>query len=119
MSLNGITLNDLERGVFSYSMLGGLNDVVRNSEESTAVSAVDYGFGNVGGASNIIMRASQYSPGSRVSLAYTNRNYKTRATYTYSTGLLPSGWAFTGAFGYRWADEGYILLQQPGLPGSP
>ncbi len=86
MSLNGITLNDLERGVFSYSMLGGLNDAVRNSEDVSAVSAIDYGFGNVGGASNIIMRASQYTPGSRVSLAYTNRNYKTRATYTYSTG---------------------------------
>jgi len=108
MSLNGVTLNDLERGVFSYSMLGGLNDVVRNSEDISGISAIDYGFGNVGGASNIIMRASQYTPGSRVSLAYTNRNYKTRATYTYSTGLLPSGWAFTAALGYRWADEGYI-----------
>jgi len=107
-SINGVTLNDLERGVFSYSMLGGLNDVVRNTEDVLGIAAVDYGYGEVGGSSNIIMRASQYSPGSKVSLAYTNRNYKTRGTYTFSTGLLPSGWAFTGALGYRWADEGYV-----------
>jgi len=107
-AINGVTFNDLERGMFSYSMLGGLNDVVRNSEDVFGTGVSDFSYGDVGGASNIMMRASQYSPGSRVSLAYTNRNYKMRGTYTYSTGLLPSGWAFTGALGYRWADEGYV-----------
>ena len=34
-SINGITFNDQERGRFSYSMLGGLNDVVRNREDIT------------------------------------------------------------------------------------
>lgn len=28
--------------------------------------------------------------------------------YTYSTGLLKNGWAFTGSLGYRWANEGVI-----------
>lgn len=28
--------------------------------------------------------------------------------YTYSTGLMNNGWAFTGSFGYRWAKEGNI-----------
>lgn len=107
-TINGITFNDQERGVFSYSMLGGLNDVVKNSEDVFGTAATDFGFGGVGGASNIIMRASKYAPGSRVSLAYTNRNYKMRGTYTFSTGLSPSGWAFTAALGYRWADEGFI-----------
>jgi len=107
-TINGVSFNDLERGRFSYSMLGGLNDVVRNSEDVFGTALADFSFGDIGGASNIVMRASQYSPGSRVSLAYTNRLYKVRGTYTYSTGLLPSGWAFTGALGYRWADEGYI-----------
>lgn len=107
-TINGVSMNDLERGRFSYSMLGGLNDVVRNREDIHGSALSDFSFGDIGGASNIIMRASQYSPGSRVSLAYTNRNYKVRGTYTYSTGLLPSGWAFTGAIGYRWADEGYV-----------
>jgi hypothetical protein len=106
-SLNGITFNDQERGRFSYSMLGGLNDVVKNREDITATDYNSFGYGDIGGSSNIIMRASQYNPGSRTSIAYTNRNYKLRATYTFSTGLMESGWAFTGALGYRWADEGY------------
>jgi hypothetical protein len=106
-SINGITFNDQERGRFSYSMLGGLNDVLRNREDVTATEYNTFGYGDIGGSSNIIMQASKYNPGSRVSLAYTNRNYKVRGTYTYSTGLMPSGWAFTGAIGYRWADEGY------------
>jgi hypothetical protein len=106
-SINGITFNDQERGRFSYSMLGGLNDVVRNREDVTATDYNSFGYGDIGGASNILMMASKYNPGSRVSLAYTNRNYKIRGTYTYSTGLMSNGWAFTGAIGYRWADEGY------------
>jgi hypothetical protein len=106
-ALNGVTFNDQERGRFSYSMLGGLNDVVRNREDITATDYSTFGYGDIGGASNIIMQASKYNPGSRVSLAYTNRNYKIRGTYTYSTGLMANGWAFTGAIGYRWADEGY------------
>lgn len=107
-SINGISFNDLERGRFSYSMLGGLNDVVRNEDNVTGTGISDFSFGDIGGSSNILMRASQFSPGSRFSLAYTNRNYKVRGTYTYSTGLLSSGWAFTGAIGYRWADEGFV-----------
>lgn len=107
-TINGVNFNELERGRFSYSMLGGLNDVVRNREDIQGSSLSDFSYGDIGGASNIVMRASQYSPGNRFSLAYTNRSYKMRGTYTFSTGLLPSGWAFTGALGYRWADEGYV-----------
>lgn len=106
-SINGITFNDQERGRFSYSMLGGLNDVVRNREDVTASEYSSFSYGDIGGSSNILLRASSFNPGSRVSLAYTNRNYKIRGTYTYSTGLMANGWAFTGALGYRWADEGY------------
>jgi len=106
-SINGVTFNDQERGIFSYSMLGGLNDVVRNKEDITASEYSSFGYGDIGGSSNLLLRASSYNPGSRVSVAYTNRNYKLRGTYTYSTGLMANGWAFTGALGYRWADEGY------------
>ena len=28
--------------------------------------------------------------------------------YTYSTGLMNNGWAFTGSLGYRWGNEGNI-----------
>ena len=34
MFINGIQFNDAERGVFSYSSIGGLNDATRNREGS-------------------------------------------------------------------------------------
>ena len=37
-----------------------------------------------------------------------NRNYILRGMYTYSTGLMNNGWAFTGSLGYRWGNEGNI-----------
>ena len=105
---NGVLLNDAERGNFSYGMIGGLNDATRNREGSTFLENTSYGYSSVGGASNINMRASQYAAGHKASLVGCNRNYLARAMYTYSTGLMDNGWAFTGSASYRWANEGVI-----------
>ena len=106
--VNGVMMNDAERGQFSYGMIGGLNDATRNKEGSTYLEHNTYGFSTIGGSSNINMRASQYAAGHKVSLAGCNRNYIARAMYTGSSGLLQNGWAFTGSASYRWANEGVI-----------
>ena len=105
---NGALLNDAERGTFSYGMIGGLNDATRNQESSTYLENSGFGYSNVGGASNINMRANQYAAGHKMSLVACNRNYLARAMYTYSTGLMDNGWAFTMSASYRWANEGVI-----------
>ncbi len=105
---NGALLNDAERGTFSYGMIGGLNDATRNQESSVYLENSSYGFSSVGGASNINMRASQYAAGHKMSFVACNRNYLARLMYTYSTGLMKNGWAFTGSASYRWANEGVI-----------
>ena len=105
---NGVLLNDAERGQFSYGMIGGLNDATRNKEGATFLEHNSFGFGPIGGASNINMRASQYAAGHKVSLVGCNRNYLARAMYTGSTGLMQNGWAFTASASYRWANEGVI-----------
>lgn len=106
--INGIRFNDAERGGFSYGMIGGLNDATRNKDVVNNYATSSYSFGQVGGTSNINTNATNYTPGGRASVAYTNRNYKFRATSTYSTGLLDNGWAFTGSLSYRGAKEGYV-----------
>lgn len=106
--INGIRFNDAERGGFSYGLIGGLNDATRNKDVANYNSASNYSFGQIGGSSNINTNASNYAPGTRAGLAYTNRNYNLRATATISTGLMDNGWAFTGSLGYRWADEGFV-----------
>lgn len=105
---NGVLLNDAERGTFSYGMIGGLNDATRNQESSTYLENSNFGFSSVGGASNINMRASQYAAGHKMSFVACNRNYLARLMYTYSTGLMNNGWAFTLSASYRWANEGVI-----------
>ena len=105
---NGALLNDAERGNFSYGMIGGLNDATRNQESSTFLENSGFGYSEVGGASNINMRASQYAAGHKMSFVACNRNYLARLMYTYSTGLKSNGWAFTASASYRWANEGVI-----------
>lgn len=108
MFINGTLFNDAERGVFSYSSIGGLNDVTRNREGSPFFLMNNFGYTPVGGADNINLRAGQYAAGHKITLSGTNRNYRARGMYTYSSGLMSNGWAFTGSIGYRWANEGFV-----------
>lgn len=106
--MNGLQLNDLELGRFSYSMVGGMNDATRNQEGASAYDFNRFGLAGIGGATSVNTRASQFAQGSKLTLSGTNRNYVARGMFTRATGLLPSGWAFAGLVGYRWAKEGVI-----------
>lgn len=106
--INGVNFNDLERGRFNYSSLGGLNDAMRNKDVTESLVLPGYGFGSLGGMTNIDTRASAYAAGTKVSAAYTNRAYTLRGQATYATGLMDNGWAFTASTVYRWANEGII-----------
>ncbi|MBR1543903.1 MAG: TonB-dependent receptor [Muribaculaceae bacterium] len=104
--INGVNFNDAARGRFNYSMTGGLNQAFRSKSTGLGVEAVSYGFGGLGGATNIATYAKDYSPGFRAGVAYTNGNYKYRGMVTYSTGLNDKGWALTLSAVGRYADEG-------------
>ena len=108
MYINGVQFNDAETGRFSYGLIGGLNDATRNKEGIGPFEFNNFTFGAIGGATNINLRASQYAAGSKLTLSGSNRNYILRGMYTYSTGLMNNGWAFTGSLGYRWGNEGNI-----------
>ena len=106
--INGVHFNGLERGGFNYSMLGGLNDAMRNKDITTGLGANSYSYGNLGSNTNINTNASTYAAGSKLSLAYTNRAYKERIQYTYGTGLMSNGWAFAASAVVRYADKGIV-----------
>lgn len=106
--MNGLLLNDAESGRFSYGIVGGLNDAVRNRDGISAYDYNTFGLPDVGGASNTNTRASMYMPGHKLVLSATNRNYLLRGMYTFATGMNANGWAFAGSIGYRWAKEGVI-----------
>ena len=106
--MNGIPFNDLARGRFSYSSLGGLNRAFRNKTNAVGQAPAAFGFGDIGGATNINTESSRYAPGFYGSAAYTNSNYMLRAMVLYNTGLSRTGWSFSiGAIG-RYAGEGIV-----------
>ena len=106
--MNGLQLNDLEQGRFSFSMIGGMNDATRNQESASPFEYNTFSLTGIGGANHINTRASAFAAGDKITLSGTNRNYVLRGMYTHATGWLPSGWAFAGTVGYRWAKEGVI-----------
>lgn len=106
--MQGLLLNDAERGSFSYGLIGGMNDATRNREGVGGYEFNQFALTGLGGAENINTRASAFAQGSKLALSGTNRNYVLRGMLTHATGWLPGGWAFAGSVGYRWAKEGVI-----------
>ncbi|MBQ0733746.1 carboxypeptidase-like regulatory domain-containing protein [Aquimarina celericrescens] len=106
--INGIEMNKLSNGRPQWANWGGLNDVQRNQEYSFAISQNDYAFGDLLGTSNIIMRASKYRKGARISYASSNRSYQGRVMATYNSGVNSKGWAFSISASRRFGEEGFI-----------
>ncbi|MFL0353359.1 TonB-dependent receptor [Xanthomarina sp. GH4-25] len=105
--INGIEMNKLYDGRPQWSDWGGLNDVLRNQELTTGLKPSSYNFGGILGTTNMIVRASQYREGGRITYSSSNRSYTNRVMGSYSSGLLDGGWAFTIMAGRRWGNEGY------------
>ncbi|CAM3323531.1 carboxypeptidase-like regulatory domain-containing protein [Aequorivita lipolytica] len=105
--INGIEMNKQYDGRPQWADWGGLNDLQRNQEFSMGLQANDYTFGDVAGTTNIIMRASQYRKGGRVSYATSNRSYRGRVMASYSSGLLLNGWAYSVLLSRRFGEGGF------------
>ena len=106
--INGLEMNKIYNGRPQWSNWGGLNDVQRNQMFSMGMSANEYNFGHLAGTTNIIMRASQYSKGGRISYASSNRSYRGRIIGSYNSGLSKNGWAYSVLIARRYGNEGYI-----------
>lgn len=106
--INGISFNDLARGRFNYSTLGGMNRAFRDKTTAIGLGVANFGFGDIGGSTDINTISSNYSKGFNGSIAYTNSAYMLRAMAMYSTGLTKKGWSFTIAGIGRYANEGVI-----------
>jgi hypothetical protein len=106
--INGIEMNKQFDGRPQWGNWGGLNDVQRNQEFSPGMTASDYNFGDLAGTNNILMRASSYRKGGRISYASGNRSYTGRIMGSYSSGLLNNGWSYTLLISRRFGNEGFV-----------
>ena len=106
--INGVNFNDNVRGVFNYAAIGAINDLTRNGNVINYQGESDFSFGDIGGSQNIDMRPSTYRRGGKLTLSGTNRNYYLRGMFSYTTGLMDNGWAFSGLIGGRYSHEGVV-----------
>ena len=107
--INGLKMNDLVRGSFSFSTLLGMTSrAFRNKTTTIGMDAANYGFGDIAGSVNYNTTTDLYAPGFNGSVSFTNSNYMLRAMATYSTGLNKQGWAFTVSAIGRYAKEGVM-----------
>ena len=106
--LNGLKMNDMTSGNVVWSLWGGLNDATRSQENYFGLETGSYAFGNVGGVSNIITRASKFRPGVRLTYSLSNRTYTNRTMATYATGILDNGWSMALSVSRRWGEGGYV-----------
>lgn len=120
--INGLRMNDLVRGSFSFSTLLGMTSrAFRNKTTTIGLEASNYAFGDIGGSVNYNTTTDLYAPGFNGSVAFTNSNYMFRGMATYSTGLNKNGWAFTFSGIGRYAKEGVMdgtFYNSGGLFGS-
>ena len=106
--INGMSMNDLDDGRIYWNAWGGLNDVMRNRDSELGLGSSGIGFGNIGGISEINVRASTQRPGSRLRYSLGNRSYVHRLAFTHNSGERKSGWSYSVSGARRWGNEGYI-----------
>jgi len=105
---NGIKMNKVQTGRPNWSNWGGLNDVLRNLSFSNGVAPTQFSFGSLMGVTNFNTRASEYRPGSSISVAASNGSYKGRIMASHFTGFLKNDWALAFSLSTRFAKEGAI-----------
>ena len=104
MYINGAPANDVERGEFNFSFVGGLNNQTRNSDQVLPFESAGFGMSALAGSTNYNFRPGSMPTGQRFGLSGGNRNYTARAMYSYNSGVSKKGWIVSGALTYRWAN---------------
>ncbi|MDO5036168.1 MAG: TonB-dependent receptor [Porphyromonas sp.] len=106
--INGVSFNEQVRGVFNYASIGALNDMTRNGNSINYLGVSNFSFSDIAGSENINMRPGNYNHRGKLTLSGTNRNYYSRAMFSYNTGVMDNGFALSAAIGGRYAHEGAI-----------
>lgn len=101
-------ISDAETGRTLWALWGGLNDATRNKVNINGIAPAPFSFGNLGGATNIITRASQQRQQTKITYSMTNRTYTNRLMITHSTGMMDNNWAVTLSASSRWGNGGYV-----------
>jgi len=82
--LNGLLMNDANTGNSPFSLWGGLNDAMRNSESTSGMQPTNFAAGNINGLTNVSTRASSIRRGYSINYASSGETYAHRLGVTWS-----------------------------------
>ena len=105
--MNGAPMENLDNGFTPFGLWGGLNDVLRNRQNTYGLQTNPLGFGSIGGANFLDTRAFKQRRQTSISYSLSNRNFVHKFAVTHSTGFNKKGWAFSISGSRRWANEGF------------
>lgn len=105
--MNGVPMQNLVNGNTFWSSWSGLNEVLRNREQTAGLRNSSLAFAPPGGYTNIDVRAGRQRRQVATGYSIANRQYRHRFYYTYATGYNSNGWALAIELGRRWAAQGY------------
>lgn len=105
--MNGVPMENLDNGFTPFGLWGGLNDVLRNRQNTYGLQTSQFAFGSIGGATSLDTRAFKQRKQTNISYSFSNRNFVHKFAVTKSTGFNKKGWAFSVSGSRRWADEGF------------
>lgn len=109
--LNGMLMNDMITGYSSWYLWSGLNDILRNQDNSVGIQPLENDFGSIGEATNINTRASGQRAQKRLTYSNSNRTYSNRLMFTYASGMMENGWSVAGSVSRRWGNGIYSYVR--------
>lgn len=93
--INGLTTHDFETGRPQWAPWGGLNDFTNAGRQSFyGIQANSSAFGGVLGTNEIRLRPSEFRPGNKLSVAFSNASYQQRLMFSQvgqNTGAVQYG----------------------------
>ncbi|MDF9831565.1 TonB-dependent receptor [Parabacteroides sp. PF5-6] len=104
--VNGVPMNDMEWGGLYWSNWAGLSDVTRSMQVQRGLGASKVSSPSVGGSINIVTNTIDVKKGGFASYLI-GSNGRNKLLFKVSTGLSPTGWAFTLMGGKDWGN-GYV-----------
>ncbi len=107
--MNGVPLENLDNGSTPFGLFGGLNDVMRNKDQTFGLRYNTFSYGDIGSNLSIDSRASKQRKQTEFGYAFSNTTFTHKFSITHNTGISKKGWAFSFSGSRRWADEGYAL----------
>ncbi len=109
--INEMPMNNLVDGSSPWNNWSGLNELMNNSTVLIGLTNNEFGFGALGSATYLQLKASKLRPQTTISLINGNRNYRYRFAFTKVVPFNKKGWAFAGSMGIRLGEN--VLM-----PGS-